>query len=117
MEENEIEFNKTQSKEVMFKKIKSLKNYLKAKKKQKGQKKDILIGNENSINDFDHDNNNINNINNDIQDDFVIIEDDIDNDIEYDKEFIYIKYLEDPNIIFQNKGDNNNDNLKLMFNF
>jgi len=116
MEENEIEINKTQSKEVMFKKIKSLKNYLKAKKKQKGQKKDILIGNENSINDFDQNINNINNINNDIQDDFVIIEDDIDNDIEYDKEFIYIKYLEDPNIIFQNKDDNNNDNLKLMFN-
>ena len=27
---------------------------------------------------------------------------------------IYIKYLENPNIIFQNKGDNNNNNLKLI---
>ena len=29
---------------------------------------------------------------------------------------IYIKYLENPNIIFQNKDDLNNNNLKLLFN-
>ena len=106
-EENEIEANKIKSKEIMFKKIKSIKNYLKNNKKQR---KEILIDNENRINDYDIDNNNINN---NIQDDFVIIGD--DNDNMYDKECIYIKYLENPNIIFQNKGDINNSNLKLMF--
>ena len=29
---------------------------------------------------------------------------------------IYIKYIKNPNIIFQNKGDINNNNLKLLFN-
>ena len=110
MEEKEIEPNKIQTKEVMFKKIKSIKNYLKNNKKQR---KNILNDNENSINDYEIDNNNINNS---IQDDFVIIGDDNDNDNEYDKECIYIKYLENPNIIFQNKGDINNSNLILMFN-
>ena len=36
------------------------------------------------------------------------------NDLNNDN--IYIKYLEDPNIIFQNKDDINNNNLKLLFN-
>ena len=109
MEEKEIEPNKIQTKEVMFKKIKSIKNYLKQNKKHR---KDILNANENSINDYYNDNN----INNDIQKDFVILENYNDNDIEYDKECIYIKYLEKPDIIFQNKGDINNSNLILMFN-
>lgn len=109
MEQKEIEPNKIQSKEVMFKKIKSIKNYLKQNKKHR---KDILNANENSINDYYNDNN----INNDIQKDFVILENYNDNYIEYDKECIYIKYLEKPDIIFQNKGDINNSNLILMFN-
>ena len=106
MEKKKIDDNKIQSKEVMFQKIKSIKNYLKTIKKQR---KDILNDNENKIKDYSYDNNNIN-IGN--QDDFVIIED--DNEIQYDRECIYIKYLENPNIIFQNKGDIHN--LKLMFN-
>ena len=97
MEEKKIKVNKIQSKEIMFRKIKSIRNYLKTIKRQR---EDILNVNENIINNYDHDNDNINN---DIKDDFVIIED--NNDIEYDRECIYIKYLENPNIIFQNKGD------------
>ena len=110
MEEKEKEANKIQSKEVMFKKIKSIRNYLKTNKRHR---KDILNINANSINDYDNNNNDKNNnINNNIQDGFVIL----DNDIEYDKEYIYIKYLEKPDIIFQNKGDINNNNLILLFN-
>ena len=108
MEEKKIKVNKIQSKEVMYQKIKSIRNYLKTIKRQR---EDILNANENIINDYNHDNDN-DYINNDIKDDFVIIED--NNDIEYDRECIYIKYLENPNIIFQNKGDIHN--LKLMFN-
>ena len=36
-------------------------------------------------------------------------------DKEEEKKNIYIKYLENPNIIFQNKNDLNNENLKLVF--
>ena len=112
MEEKEVEPNKSQSKEVLLKKVETIRNYLKQRKKQI---KNLLNQNEKSINDNE---NNINNINNHIQNDFVVIEnnnDDDDSDTEYDKECIYIKYLEDPNIIFQNKGDINNSNLKSMF--
>ena len=38
------------------------------------------------------------------------------NIIKIENNNIYIKYLEKPNIIFQDKGDDNNKNLKLLFN-
>ena len=40
----------------------------------------------------------------------------INNNYKNNNNNIYIKYLEKPSIIFQDKGDDNNKNLKLLFN-
>ena len=37
------------------------------------------------------------------------------NDLNFEENNIYIKYLNNPDIIFQEKGDTNNENLKLLF--
>ena len=37
------------------------------------------------------------------------------NDLKVKESNIYIKYLNNPDIIFQEKGDRNNENLKLLF--
>ena len=52
-----------------------------------------------------------------IHDYFVHLKDkSINNNYKKNNNNIYIDYLEKPSIIFQDKGDNNNKNLKLLFN-
>ena len=89
MEEEKKEINQLELKNNLFTKIKSIHDYF----KEKLNKENIL-----NINQKLENNENI-----------INLEKDDNNDN------IYIKYLKNPNIIFQDKGDINNKNLKLLF--
>ena len=85
MEEDLNNSNNQNSKKKFFSKIKSIHDYLNSKNKKQPNDDNINV----------------------IKTNF--------NDLKVEESNIYIKYLNNPNIIFQEKGDINNENLKLLF--